>query len=129
MIYYDKKFLTIEYLEDIHAGIGNWNGFVSEKDYKEGLNKMIDFYVEKKVNKWIANLTKMEAISPELQDWANNDWFPRALAAGVKFMAVVVPEDVFNQFAVENIMTKVADTLTTHYFSNVDEAKNWIKQF
>jgi hypothetical protein len=129
MIYFDKKFLKIEYLEDIHAGIGNWDGFVSENDYKEGLNKMIDFYVEKKVNKWIANLTKMEAISPELQDWANNDWFPRALQAGVKYMAVIVPEDVFNQFAVENIMTKAGDALTTHYFHKVDDAKEWIKQF
>jgi len=129
MIYYNKKFLTIEYLEDIQAGIGNWNGFVSDNDYKEGLNKMIDFYKEKKVNKWIANLAKMEAISPEMQDWANNDWFPRALQAGVKYMAVVVSEDVFNQLAVDIIMTKVADLLTTHYFSSVDEAKEWIKQF
>jgi hypothetical protein len=129
MIYFDKKFLQIEYLEDIHAGIGNWNGFVSENDYKEGLNKMIDFYIEKKVSKWIANLSKMEAISPELQEWANNDWFPRALKAGVQYMAIIVPEDVFNQFAVENIMTKVGEALTTHYFSNVDDAKKWIKQY
>jgi len=128
MIYYDTEYLKIEYLEDLHAGIGNWFGFVEDENYKAGLNKMIDFYKEKKVNKWIANLTKMEAISPELQDWANNDWFPRAIEAGVKYMAIVVSEDVFNQLAVENIMTQVTDVITTHYFSSVDEAKEWMKK-
>ncbi|MBY0424549.1 MAG: STAS/SEC14 domain-containing protein [Cytophagales bacterium] len=126
-LHFDNGFVQIYYLDDIKSGIGRWKGFISGNDYRNALNSAADLFKEKKIYKWIANLSEMETITDEDQKWANEDWFPRALQAGLKRLAIIVGTDVFNQMSVEQIMSNVASMdLKTQYFDSEEKAKAWM---
>ncbi len=128
MKYFESKYVEVLFDESINTGIGNWNGFVSGEEYKTGLNKALELLKEKKTHKWIGNLSNMEAITEEDQRWANEVWFPNALAAGMKRLGVVVSKDIFNQMSVEEMLNKVESLdLVTQYFDNLENAKAWMK--
>ena len=68
-------------------------------------------------------------IDPEDQEWVNTDWLPRAIEAGYRKVAIIVPEDIFSQIAVDDIMEKAREEapVEDHYFTNLEEAKAWLK--
>ena len=105
-----------------------WKDFASSEEFKTGLNTGLDLLVERNTGNWLADLRKMDVIDPDDEKWSNEDWFPRALAGGVKKMALIPSEDIFNKLSVENIMNEVTGTdLVVHYFEDVEEAKMWLK--
>jgi hypothetical protein len=65
--------------------------------------------------------------SKEAERWVNEDWFPRAIAAGIKKMAVLIPKSTLGKMSVESVMGKAPGTdLTTAYFDNQEAAKKWL---
>lgn len=128
MVHFDENYLKISYDADADCVIMQWKAFATSEEFRHGLNEGLKLIQQKNSPNWLADLRKMEAIDPEDEQWSNEDWFPRALQAGIKRMALVPSEDIFNSISVENIMNSVAGTgLVTHYFKQPDEAKSWLK--
>lgn len=129
MVHLDESYLTITYDADTASVIMQWKSFATSEEFRHGLNQGLQLIKEKNASNWLADLRKMEAIDPEDEQWSNEDWFPRALQAGISRMAIVPSEDIFNSIAVENIMNAVTGTdLVTHYFKTPEEAKGWLKE-
>ena len=128
MVSFDEKFLQIYYDETVPCVTMQWKDFATSEEFKIGLNKGLDLLMEQNTENWLADLRKMDVIDPDDEKWSNEDWFPRALAGGVKKMALIPSVDIFNNMSVESIMNEVAGTgLVVHYFDNVEEAKTWLK--
>jgi len=80
----------------------------------------LELVKKQRAKNWLADMRKMGVVSPENQKWSNADWFPRAIAAGIKKMALVVPSSTLAQMSVDSIMGQVKGTdLETAYFDNV----------
>lgn len=126
---FKNSLVEVLYNEGNDYGIGVWKGSAAGKsadDYKTGMTKIGDLIESKKLQKWIGNMTDLEFISPELQTWTNEQWFPRVLGLGVKYIAVVVSATALARMSVKQIMTKVGET-ENKYFSSLEEAKSWIQ--
>ncbi|MFP4092757.1 MAG: STAS/SEC14 domain-containing protein [Cyclobacteriaceae bacterium] len=129
MVHMDENYLKISYDADAACVIMQWKSFATSEEFRHGLNEGLKLIQQKKATNWMADMRKMEAIDPEDEQWSNENWFPRALQAGINRMALVPSEDIFNSISVENIMASVAGTsLITHYFQHPDEAKAWLKE-
>jgi hypothetical protein len=126
MKYFENNIVTIEYLSDINAGQGIWKGHALKDQYKEGMMKALELIKEKKVERWIADLTDLGVISGENQKWTNEVWFPQVLQAGLKRMAIVVSKDVLCNMATKNTMSKVADNVYSKYLDSRADAKAWV---
>lgn len=127
MLYYTKPYLTIEWDEKSQSVIMEWKGFVCGADFRDAVNKGLELLVEKRGAKWMADLTHMGVIAQEDQKWADEDWFPRAAGAGLRFMAMVRPERVLAQMSVRRATSKVGEfEIETDYFSSPDLAKQWL---
>ncbi|WKN44069.1 STAS/SEC14 domain-containing protein [Tunicatimonas pelagia] len=127
MIHLDENYLQVRYEEEVPCVVMEWKEFATSEEFRTGLNKGLSLLTDKGTENWLADLRKMDVIDPEDEKWSNEDWFPRALAGGVKKMALIPSEDVFNSLSVENIMSEVANTdLVIHYFEDPDEAKSWL---
>ncbi len=128
MIHKDFPFLTVHWDATLNSVIMEWKKFVSDEQLKEGLNEGLNLIILKKAKNWIADLRKFGAISPEGKNWSNNDWFPRAIKGGIRNMAIVIPESVIAKMSVDEIMQKADNIgLSTHHFSDIEEAKKWIR--
>ncbi len=128
MIYFDKPFLTIHWEEAEKTVRMEWKAFAQSAEFREGLEKGLELLIKKMTGRWLADMRKMGVISVADQKWSNEDWFPRAVKGGVRFMALVMPTSALSSMGVRNIMNHVGNIpIETRYFDNVEEALAWLK--
>jgi hypothetical protein len=102
--------------------------FVHGEDFRKAVNQGLDLLIEQKGCKWLADLSKMEVIAQEDQRWLDEEWFPRAAQAGVKYIAMVRPEKVISQISVRRVTGKVGGLeIETIYFDSPEKAKDWLE--
>ena len=131
MIYFDRPYLTIRWDQATRSVIMEWKMFVDGDGFRDGLNTGLELLVEKRASRWLADLRKLEVVTADDQKWSNEDWFPRAISAGIKAMAIVVPKSTIAAMSVDAIMKKAElqnRTLVTHYFDNVFDAREWLRE-
>ena len=78
--------------------------------------------------KWLSDDREhMAAFTPEDRDWADNDWYPRVVAAGWKTWALVVPRDLIARFNMKEIIEEnFRKGIRIMVFSDPDEALKWL---
>jgi hypothetical protein len=128
MVYHDFSYLTVHWKEEVPCVLMEWKVFARDADFRAGLDAGLKLLESKGADKWLADLRKLGTVTNLDQEWANANWFPRALASGIKFMAIVIPESALSRFNVDSIMGKVEGTdLVTQNFDSVDKAVEWLK--
>lgn len=128
MIYFDEKYLTVRWDAAYRCVVMAWKSYATGPQFRTGLEKGLELVKKKAAKNWLADMRKMGVVSPENQKWSNEDWFPRAIAAGIKKMALVVPASTLAQMSVDSIMSKVEGaSLETAYFDNIEDAQAWLK--
>ena len=125
MIVYNSTLVDFDYDAGNRYGIGIWHGQAIDEEYKKAMNFIAKLIEENKLDCWIGDMTKLEFISPELQTWTNEVWFPKVIELGLKNIGIVVSETALARMSVNQIMLNVGDTTSKH-FSNVNDAKAWI---
>lgn len=128
MIYFDEPFLTIHWEEAAKAVRMEWKAFASSEDFRRGLNKGLELLTKKMTGRWLADMRNIGVIGIADQKWSNEDWFPRAVKGGLRFMALVMPTSTLSTMGVKNIMNHIGDIpIDTRYFDNTNEALAWLK--
>ena len=124
----DNDFVKVEYDKQTEIISLTWLVTPTSEEIRIGLNAGRDFVKDNNVTKWIGDTTHLGVIADEDLEWINTKWFPTLLQAGIKKMAVILPNNVFGQMNVEDIMGTV-DTSTgfeSRYFDGIEDATNWI---
>jgi hypothetical protein len=126
----EYPYLLIIWDEESRALILQWRGGFKGRNIKEGLLAGLDEFKKRRpYAQWIGDTTDIGVIPDEEKTWIDNDWHPKFLSTGVKYMAVVQPKDVIAKMAVKRVVTKIPDTqLTVYNCATLDEARKWIKQ-
>lgn len=131
---YEEKYGSLEYDPSVPAIVATFNGFMSSEQFRDFLTKGLNHLIEKKKNHskilWLADTTK-HVVQPD-QDtaWVANEWNPRALKAGIRHVAFVLPENVFGNMSVKKYASnseKKGDDMIVQMFGTLDSAKNWFK--
>lgn len=97
---------------------------ITPEEYKEVLNKGIDFLKSKGYANWFADTTNHGAVNKDLQEWVDKDWTPRALQAGLKKLSYNLPASVLSQMSIESLVQVMGD-VTIHAFASYEEARRW----
>lgn len=64
-------------------------------------------------------------ISPDLQDWYNENITPHKFKAGLQKMAFIVPEELLSELSIEQIFDE-QEAITFKYVASEEEALNWL---
>lgn len=128
MMHFNERFLTIHWDEDTKVIWAEWKETPAGEPYRRGLNAAIDLIRQKKGRKWLADVKHLGAVSTEELKWTNEDWMPRALAAGLRWMAFVTPKKAITKVMVKNVVSRVDDhDLSIAHFETFDEARDWLR--
>lgn len=66
-------------------------------------------------------------ITPDMQDWIDNNVFTEFVEAGVSKYAYLVSKEYISQLSIELLMDEtIAKYFETSYFANEEEAKTWL---
>ncbi len=119
-IYYDSG-LSIVHV-DWNDKMAKPSGFIQACEFA------LQLMIEKNVYKMIADNSKVPVVMRENQSWLTDDWFPRAINAGFRYSAVIVPNNKFVEYTIKKIEHNINNNLfTVQYFTNVEEARAWLQ--
>lgn len=135
MILFKEKYGSLEYDSTVPCITATFNGFMSSEQFRNFLNKGLDFLIEKKRFHdrilWLADTTK-HVVQPDKDTrWVADEWNPRALKAGIFHVAFVLPENVFGGLSVKKYAEsseKKGDSMVVQMFGDIDSAKRWFKE-
>jgi len=75
----------------------------------------------------LADCRNMKPVDPAEQQWVDRHWFPRAYAAGLRRMALVVPYGGLTRIHIEDLLGPVPGSdLEVAYFGTVESATDWL---
>ncbi|WP_437311268.1 hypothetical protein [Sorangium sp. So ce388] len=127
LIYFDERWITISWDEDLQAVVAEWKAFAETKDFRAGLEAGLSLARKKMAIRWLADTRRAPPSTQEDQQWTSQVWFPRAIAQGVRWMALVVPESAITRMSLRGIMTKVTSKeLVQEYFPDAAAARAWL---
>jgi len=104
-----------------------WEGWADSSEFAALLDAEIQALEQHRGSRLLADCRRQKVLNPRDQDRANREWLPRALKAGLKRFAVVVPASVVADMNLRDSLGKASGTgLEVGYFATVAEAREWV---
>ena len=131
MIFYEDDLSEIGIDRELDATYMIFKKNVSSQDFIDVHKKVIDLFngIDEFSGKHLVDTSKLKTVSLEGQKWVAEHVVPVIHKKGNRekvSIAIILSDDVFAQFAVQNISKKVDEISDNHFFNTTDEAKKWL---
>ncbi len=104
-----------------------WQGWADPAEFAAALEAGLGALIEHRGSRWLADCRDMKTIQQSDQEWLDQSWFPRVIAAGLHRMAVVIPKSGLAMTNLQDIIRKVpANKIDVAFFLTVAESERWI---
>lgn len=128
-IHYEAPCATIHWEDDDRIVWVEWKATPDSASFRKVLDAGLELIVQKGGQRWLADCLKMGPVSVDDTKWANEDWTPRIIAAGVKWLAFVMPERVSASISVLGFLAEAGGaTMDTMECGSIDDAKRWLRE-
>ena len=131
-ILYKEKSANIELCVSSQCLVININGFLTSTQLMNVFEKCYQFFTQSPQPKTglVINAEKLGAVKRTEQDWLNNNWNLRMFKAGLKQIAIVNPDNIFGEVAINtylgNIKEAMRYVLNTKTFKDIKAAQHWM---
>lgn len=103
-----------------------WKGFATSAEYRAALLTGLRAIRERHVVGYVSDTRKAKLVVPEDVKWAGEVWLPRAVAAGLKRMAMVTAEAGLSKAIIEDAVKAIdKHGLSMRKFDSVAAATVW----
>lgn len=127
-VIYDNQHLNMVYHTDSKIVHHHYNKALNSEFLRAGLDRGNELLQQHGATKWLSDNREVNAHSAEDTKWINENWLPRAIAAGWKYWALVVPYDSIAQMNMAEFVEAFYNMgVTVQVFTEVDEAMAWLK--
>jgi SpoIIAA-like len=110
----------------------NWNvvhieakGWADTAESHAVLDSAIRAMTDHEGSRWLFDGRDMKAIKQSELRWITDVWLPRALAAGLRVAAIVVPKRSTAMKNIDDMAEAAEDQIEVRYFSSVENARQW----
>jgi hypothetical protein len=112
---------------DAELVLVEWEGWADSSEFSALLDAEVQALRKHRGTRLLADCRRQKVINPADQERANQEWLPRALAAGMKRFAVVIPSSLLAELNLKQSLGKVpASELEVAYFATPEEARAWL---
>lgn len=127
LLFYEYPFLKIEVDENTATLIMSWDGKFSSAQYREATLNCVEAVKQFQIRSWLADTSKIDEIKAEDQDWTNENVLIPISDLGVKKVAIIIPENVYNHLSISAIMVKGKSRFRfeSQLFVHKKEAVDW----
>lgn len=123
---FENQNIVIERDDQLKCLIQNWKGFATSDRFREAIQKSIELFKDKKLNKILSNTKDFGMVKKEDTEWVNTYSMPLLIENGLRYMAFIVPSNVFSQMSVENFKKEMAGPVELRFYEDVDKARDWM---
>jgi hypothetical protein len=128
----DKVYLETPYVSVRWVSAGRWvqiewKAWANSPEYRAAHETVLRALRENRCAKNLIDAMHARVVSDADQLWLIEDWIPRAIAAGRRWTAVVMPKSALGRTISENIDKGPRRAGTNvQYFQTVEEAAAWL---
>ena len=126
MLLVDKPFVTIERDDQLRCLTQTWKGFAKSEDFRAAIEQSLEFFEKGDLDKIISNTKDAALVKKEDTDWVAQVITPQMVQHGLRYMAFIVPTNVFTQVTVDNFKEEADSVVSIRYFDKVETAKDWL---
>ncbi|HYF02632.1 MAG TPA: hypothetical protein VEC36_04605 [Patescibacteria group bacterium] len=132
MIYWEDSFARVTFERDVPAVMIQWLSYATSQQFRTAIKKELEAYEhflrEHKKLHWIAETTRMIGVGHEDIEWVASELNPRMYKAGLRYMAVVLPQSAFAKMSVDDyVQFTDQKQIEIRNFGNLSDAKSWLK--
>jgi len=127
-VFYDRPGVAVVTWDpDSLAVYIDWRSWADAAEFELLLDAGIRALAEHDGSRCLADCRNMKPVNPADQDWVDLNWFPRAYAAGLRRMALVVPYSGMSRMRIDEVLGQVpGSALEVAYFGTVESATEWL---
>jgi len=123
----DNEWATMRYHEADQYMYHTFHQAIRGPIFRDVMNQGLAVLERYGATKWLSDDRKNAEFTPEDIQFALTDWGPRAAAAGWKFWALVVPEDIAGRAGMQDIATAFFEMgVRLAVFTSVEPAREWL---
>lgn len=105
-----------------------WDGWANTAEFRAILDAEIRALHEHEGSLLLADCRLQRVLNPADEERANEDWIPRAMAAGLRQFAVVLPVSDLAAARIQERLTAVPGSgFRVRYFSTLEDARRWLE--
>jgi hypothetical protein len=102
---------------------------ISGQPFRNVVNAGVELLREHGATKWLSDDRANEPFPQEDTDWTMDDWLPRAVAAGWRYWALIVPENIYARMNMSEYVETFYDRgVRIMVFTDPDKARQWLEQ-
>ena len=96
---------------------------------KKALNTGVEILQQYHAVKWLSDNRAIDAHTDEETEWVNTHWLPKAIAAGWKYWALVVPKSTAGKMNMNEFVESFYEMgVRVMVFSEPDAAMQWLEK-
>jgi hypothetical protein len=127
--YLDTPYVCVRFVGGGPWVLVEWKAWANSAEYRAAHETVLVALRENDASRNLIDATAARVVSNEDQEWLVENWIPRAVAAGRRWTAVVMPKSALARTISENIDKRPRHNLTkVEYFDTVEEASAWLSQ-
>ena len=124
----DTEHFTLWYYPTPKIVHHQFHSYIYGNEFRSCLNEGTKLMEKYGAEKWLSDDRRNSALPFEDLEWGLMDWQPRALAAGWKYWAILVPERITGQMNMKTIAEQARSVgLVTEMFVDPETALTWLK--
>jgi hypothetical protein len=104
-----------------------WDGWANSAEFSALLDAEVKALQDHRGSRLLADCRRQRILNPADQERADREWTPRAIEAGLKRFAIVLPDSEMAAGHLQERLGKVPKTaMQIAYFGSVEEAREWL---
>jgi hypothetical protein len=104
-----------------------WKQYATKTQYRYIHENLLTLICEHRVCKILGDDTALPTVPSEDRSWVIDEWFPRAVECGLRFVANKRPDSYFGKLSVGQIQSAAPAGPKCRSFEMLDEAREWLE--
>jgi hypothetical protein len=118
---------SVRWEPSLQAVLETWEGWANADEFTSMLEAGVRALKENHGSRWLADCRLQRVLKSADQEAGNKKWVPRALAAGLKRFAVVLPVSGLAKANIQDhLSAAAASRMEVAYFATVEQAGRWL---
>jgi hypothetical protein len=104
-----------------------WFGVQSVETVMDGGYKLLEMMQDKSCARLLNSNKNVIGSWDMALAWAENEWAPQMRAAGLRYLAQVVPSSIYATITIENLIQRIDEEFEIRTFAEEEEAELWLR--
>ncbi|WP_461489473.1 hypothetical protein [Pontibacter sp. HJ8] len=103
-----------------------WSGHITANDVVCAAQAYLELLRSSGCPKLMNDKSDITGDWQEANDWIQFEWMPKAVAAGLRYMAHVYSHNMFSRLSARDLLTRLTPELCMQNFNEREEAEIWL---